>query len=134
MNIEKQLISLIHAAQVLTSTLDLDKVLKPSATDKQVSNMARNFVPVVAIIAFIVIFKGGGTLVALLLMGYSLVTQLFPTLLFSLLKNNFVTKQGAFAGIFSGVLTVAYVTISGTTMGSLFPRPALVVKTSPKEV
>jgi len=69
----------------------------------------------------IVTFKGGGTLVALLLMGYSLVTQLFPTLLFSLMKNNFVTKQGAFAGILTGVLTVAYITISGTTVGSLFP-------------
>ncbi|GKU83111.1 sodium:solute symporter [Niallia sp. NCCP-28] len=156
--------SMILMAAATLLAKNIYKVLKPSATDKQVSNMARNFVPIVAIIALIVTFKGGGTLVALLLMGYSLVTQLFPTLLFSLMKNNFVTKQGAFAGILTGVLTVAYVTISGTTIGSLFPflpqaiqdfnvgiialiinlvvlivvsfatRPVTAIKTAPKEI
>jgi len=38
-----------------------------------------------------------------------------------LLKNNFVTKQGAAAGIVVGVSTVAYTTITDTTIGSLFP-------------
>jgi SSS family solute:Na+ symporter len=61
------------------------------------------------------------TIVALLLMGYNLVTQLFPALVFSLMKKNFVTKAGAFAGIVAGVATVAAITISETSVGRLFP-------------
>ncbi|MDE5053110.1 sodium:solute symporter [Niallia taxi] len=113
--------SMILMAAATLLAKNVYKVLKPSATDKQVTNMARYLVPVVALISVFVTFKGGGTLVALLLMGYSLVTQLFPTLLFSLMKNNFVTKAGAFAGISAGVATVAFVTISGSTVGTIFP-------------
>ncbi|MFP3415818.1 sodium:solute symporter family protein, partial [Bacillus sp. SIMBA_074] len=50
-----------------------------------------------------------------------LVTQLCPSLVFILMKRNFVTKQGAAAGIIAGVSMVAYVTISNTTIGTLFP-------------
>ncbi|MDM5337510.1 sodium:solute symporter [Fictibacillus enclensis] len=97
------------------------KVIKPDLSDAQVTRTARYLVPVVALIAVFFTFKGGNTLVALLLMGYSLVTQLFPTLVFSLMKNNFVTKAGAFAGIGTGVATVTYITITGKTVGSIFP-------------
>ena len=38
--------------------------------------------------------QSGQGIVLLLLLGYSLVTQLFPALLFSLMPNNFVTKWG----------------------------------------
>lgn len=63
----------------------------------------------------------------LLLMGYSLVTQLFPALLFSLHRQPWVNKYGAFAGITAGVLTVAYVTISKVTIASVFPNwPAVI--------
>ncbi|KPD00353.1 hypothetical protein LR69_01436 [Geobacillus sp. BCO2] len=58
---------------------------------------------------------------ALLLMGYSLVTQLFPSFVLSLMKQNFVTKQGAFAGILAGVATVAYIHLSGSSVGTMFP-------------
>lgn len=54
-------------------------------------------------------------------MGYSLMTQLFPPLIFSLLKNNPVTKFGESTGIICGIATVAYITISGSTIGTLFP-------------
>lgn len=69
------------------------KVFAPKTTDEQVSKLARYLVPVVALISLYFTFKGGDTLVTLLLMGYSLVTQLFPALLFSLSKRNFVSKQ-----------------------------------------
>ncbi|MEJ8547026.1 sodium:solute symporter [Brevibacillus borstelensis] len=97
------------------------KVFSPKTTDEQISKLARYLVPVVALISLYFTFQGGDTLVTLLLMGYSLVTQLFPALLFSLSKRNFVTKQGAAAGIVTGVATVAYITISGSTIGTLFP-------------
>ncbi|WP_144549849.1 sodium:solute symporter [Bacillus sp. X1(2014)] len=104
------------------------KVFVPKASDQQVSKLAKNLVPVVAIIALYFTFKGGDTLVTLLLMGYSLVTQLFPALVFSLAKKNVVTKAGAFAGIAVGVFTVAYITISASTVGTLFPELPQFVK------
>jgi SSS family solute:Na+ symporter len=110
---------LMSAATLLAK--NIYQVLNPKITDQQVAKTARYLVPVVALIAVFFTFKGGNTLVTLLLMGYSLVTQLFPTLLFSLMKRNFVTKPGAFAGILTGVATVAYITISESTVGSLFP-------------
>jgi SSS family solute:Na+ symporter len=97
------------------------QVFAPSVNDQQVAKVAKYLVPVVALVSLYFTFQGGNTIVTLLLMGYSLVTQLFPSLLFSLTKKNFVTKQGAFAGIVFGVATVAYITITNTTIGTLFP-------------
>ncbi|MEH7348240.1 sodium:solute symporter family protein [Gottfriedia acidiceleris] len=113
--------SMILMASATLISKNIYKVFVPSATEKQVAVLAKYLVPVVALFAVYFTFNGGTTLVTLLLMGYSLVTQLFPTLVFSLMKKNFVTKQGAFAGIITGVATVTYVTISNTTIGSLFP-------------
>mgnify|MGYP001159306137 FL=1 len=97
------------------------KVFSPSATDQQVAKLAKYLVPVIALISLYFTFRGGNTIVALLLMGYSLVTQLFPSFVLSLMKNNFVTKQGAFVGIIAGVATAAYMTLSGSGIGTLFP-------------
>ncbi|WP_018131823.1 sodium:solute symporter family protein [Effusibacillus pohliae] len=130
------LVGLIGAAGLLTalvpgsmilmaaSTLlakNVYQVLVPSASDQQVAKLAKYLVPVVALISVYFTLQGGSAIVTLLLMGYSLVTQLFPALLFSLFKRRFVTKQGAFAGIMVGVATVAYITLSNTTIGTLFP-------------
>ncbi|MGF6950627.1 SSS family solute:Na+ symporter [Neobacillus sp. B4I6] len=129
-------VGLIGAAGLLTSIVpgsmimmsastllakNVYKVFVPKASDQQISKLAKNLVPAVALIALYFTFKGGDTLVTLLLMGYSLVTQLFPALVFSLAKKNVVTKAGAFAGIAVGVFTVAYITISASTVGTLFP-------------
>nr|WGD81333.1 sodium:solute symporter [Bacillus subtilis] len=97
------------------------KIIAPRTTEQQVSALAKFLVPVIALISVYFTFKGGNTIVTLLLMGYSLVTQLFPALLFSLLKHNMVTKQGAFAGIIAGVGAVTYITMTETTIGTLFP-------------
>jgi SSS family solute:Na+ symporter len=110
---------LMTAATLLAK--NVYQVFAPSINDQQVARVAKYLVPVVALVSLYFTFQGGNTIVALLLMGYSLVTQLFPSLLFSLMKNNFVTKQGAFAGIVFGVATVAYITITNTTIGILFP-------------
>lgn len=93
----------------------------PRTTEQQVSVLAKFLVPVIALISVYFTFKGGNTIVTLLLMGYSLVTQLFPALLFSLFKHHMVTKQGAFAGIITGVGAVSYITLTESTIGTLFP-------------
>ena len=68
-----------------------------------------------------VYFKGGETIGALLLMGYSIVTQLFPALVCSLFPRQVITKQGAIAGMGIGLLVVAYITLSGSTIATMFP-------------
>jgi len=65
--------------------------------------------------------QGGSTIVALLLMGYAFVTQLFPSLLASLLPRNPVTREGAFAGICVGVATVAATSLTHTSVATLLP-------------
>lgn len=104
------------------------QVFVPSATDEQVAKLAKYLVPVIALVSLYFTFRGGDTIVALLLMGYSLVTQLFPAFVLSLQKQNFVTKQGAFAGILAGVATVAYITLSDSSVGTLFPSLPQVVQ------
>jgi solute:Na+ symporter, SSS family len=104
------------------------KPFAPSATDKQIAKLAKYLVPVIALLSVYFTLNGGNTIVLLLLMGYSFVTQLFPALVFSLTKNNCITKQGAIAGIVVGELTVLYITISNATVGSLFPALPQIIK------
>ncbi len=82
---------------------------------------AKGLVPLVALVAVGFTLRGGETIVALLLMGYSFVTQLFPALLMSLLPRNPVTPAGAFAGIAAGVATVAAVSLSHSSLAKLMP-------------
>ena len=60
-------------------------------------------------------------IVALLLMGYFFVTQLFPALICSILPRNPATKEGAIAGILAGVATVVYFTLSNATIATVLP-------------
>jgi SSS family solute:Na+ symporter len=95
-------------------------VLRPQS-DEQTVQIAKILVPVVAVIGAYFAIAGSDTIVALLLMGYSFVTQLFPALICSLLARNPVTKAGAFAGIICGVGTAVYFTISAETLAKLAP-------------
>jgi solute:Na+ symporter, SSS family len=110
---------LMSAATLLAK--NVYKTFVPSATDQSIVKLAKYLVPVISLISVYFTLNGGKTLATILLMGYSLMTQLFPSLLFSLMENNFVTKYGAAAGIICGIATVTYITISQSTIGTLFP-------------
>jgi SSS family solute:Na+ symporter len=110
---------LITAATLLANSLF--RAFRPQTTDAAVSRIAKLLVPVVALVSVFFTLQGGTTIVALLLMGYSFVTQLFPTLIASLLPRNPVTREGAIAGICVGVATVAITSLTHTSMTSLFP-------------
>ncbi|MGG4495144.1 sodium:solute symporter family protein [Brevibacillus reuszeri] len=107
------------AATILSK--NVYKIWKPNTTDASLVRLTRYLVPVVAIAALYFTFNGGNTIVTLLIMGYSLVTQLFPALFFSLWKKNPVTVQGAFCGIIAGLAAVLYTTLSNASMADLFP-------------
>jgi SSS family solute:Na+ symporter len=113
--------SMILMASATLLANNILRYFRPQITDATVSRAARLLVPAVALIAVIFTLQGGTTIVALLLMGYSFVTQLFPALVASLLPHNPVTRAGAFAGICVGVVTVAVTSLTHTTMATLFP-------------
>lgn len=97
------------------------KGLFPGVSDKNVMKLAKCLVPAIALVSVYFTLNGGETMSALILMGYSLITQLFPSLLFSLKQNNMITKYGAISGIISGLAIVTYITISQSTIGTLLP-------------
>jgi SSS family solute:Na+ symporter len=113
--------SMILMAAATLLAHNLYRLVRRSADDAEISRVARLMVPVVALVAVVFTLEGGATIVALLLMGYSFVSQLFPALVCSLMHRNVVTKEGAIAGILAGVATVATVTLTQTTLEKLVP-------------
>jgi solute:Na+ symporter, SSS family len=110
---------LMTAATLLAN--NLYRLVHRSATDAHIVVVARALVPVVALVAVYFAITGGETIVALLLMGYSLVTQLFPALALSLTKARWATPASAAAGIVAGVGTVAATSLTHSTIATLFP-------------
>ncbi|WP_312117594.1 sodium:solute symporter family protein [Brevibacillus reuszeri] len=127
------LTALVPGSMILmtSATLLAKNVYKhfaPTTTDQQIMKIAKLLVPILSLISVYFTLQGGNTIVALLLMGYNMVTQLFPAFILSLLKNNFVTKQGAIVGILAGLATVGYTTLTKATIGTLFPDFPQVIK------
>ncbi len=117
---------LITAATILAQ--NVYRTVVPTATDRTVSILARALVPVMALVAVLLTLRGGQGIVTLLLMGYNFVTQLFPALVLSLGRRPLVSARAAFAGILAGVLTVAYVTLTGATVASIAPSAPQLIK------
>ena len=113
---------MLMAAATTTLARDVYPLLHRRSGDRHVALAAKIFVPVVAAVALAFAIRGGETIVALLLMGYALVTQLFPALVASLAPRSVLTAPGAFAGIVVGVAIVALTTLSGVTLAALAPR------------
>jgi SSS family solute:Na+ symporter len=113
---------LLAAATVLAQ--NVVRPLKPGLGDHAVSVIARGLVPVIALVAVLLTISGNSGIVNLLLMGYNLVTQLFPALVFSLPERGtrFVTTSGAFCGILAGELTVAGLTAAHSSVATLLPN------------
>ena len=112
-------IILVTAATLIAN--DVLRPLMPALPDDRVTLTARGLVPVIALVAVYFTLQGGQTIVALLLMGYAFVTQLFPAVVCALMAHNPMTKSGAAAGILVGVAAVAYITLTNSTFVSLLP-------------
>ncbi|WP_035566934.1 sodium:solute symporter family protein [Caballeronia sordidicola] len=121
------LTALVPGSMILTSasTLLANDVYRGAmnrqASDAFIGRLARWLVPVVALVAIWFTLQGGNTIVALLLMGYSFVTQLFPALIASLMQKKRATKQGAMGGIIAGVAVVVVTTTMHLSIGQMFP-------------
>lgn len=110
---------LMTAATILAK--NVVGALRPGTDDRATGRLARALVPVVGLVAALLTLRGGTSLVPLLLLGYSFVTQLLPALLASLPERPFATRAGAAAGILVGVTTVATVQLGGLTLARMLP-------------
>jgi SSS family solute:Na+ symporter len=129
------LVGVIGAAGLLTALVPGSMLLMTAATilaknlwgalvptdEAQVVRIARGLVPVIALVSVWITLTAGTAIVPLLLLGYSLVTQLLPALLLSLPERPWCTTAGAIAGIVAGEVTVASIQIPGLTLAKLFP-------------
>jgi SSS family solute:Na+ symporter len=95
--------------------------LRPRQDDESTARLAKFLVPVIAAIGCYFAIAGSSTIVTLLLMGLAFVTQLAPAVIFGLRERNPVTKEGVFAGIVAGDVTVAYFSLGHETIGKLLP-------------
>jgi SSS family solute:Na+ symporter len=100
----------------------------PQANDRQVARVARIALPLFALIAVFFVLRGGTTIVAIAIFASSLLTQLLPSLIFSLLPRPFGTRQAAFAGILAGGAVLAFTTLSGMGLPQLLPNAPVVIK------
>jgi SSS family solute:Na+ symporter len=113
--------SMMLMAASTTLAKDIYPLARRDAGEAETAWAAKAFVPVVAAVALYFALNGGDTIVALLLMGYALVTQLFPSLVASLASRPIFSAEGAFAGICAGVAVVAVTTITKTGLATVAP-------------
>jgi SSS family solute:Na+ symporter len=117
---------LITAGTILAQ--NVYRVAVPRVSDHAVSLVARSLVPVLTLIAVWLTLTGGQTIVVLLLMGYSLVTQLFPALMLCLGESPLVGAASVIAGIVAGEATVVFLTVTSATVATLLPNAPQMVK------
>jgi solute:Na+ symporter, SSS family len=86
-------------------------VFAPGMSDNQVASMAKVLVLVISAITLYFAIYSSSTLVNLLLLGYSGVTQFFPGVVFGLYWRR-VTMSGVFAGMIVGVAAVAFLMLN----------------------
>jgi solute:Na+ symporter, SSS family len=121
------LTALVPGSMILMTTAvllahDLYRAIDPAADDSRVAKLAKLLVPAIAVTAVFFTLEGGQTIVALPLMGYSFITQMFPALVLSLARRRWVTREGASCGIVAGVATVAVTSLRHVSIGTLFLR------------
>jgi len=81
------------------------KGIYPGASDDQAARLARFLVPVVTLLALLLTFLRPKMLVALLLLGYSGISQFFPGVFLGLFWRR-VAKAGVYAGMMAGIATL----------------------------
>ncbi|MGZ7147828.1 sodium:solute symporter family protein [Bacillus sp. BC08] len=104
------------------------QVFNPSVTEMQLGKLVKYLVPFISLVGIYLTFKGGNTLFSLALIAYNFITQLAPAFFASLMRKNFVTKQGAFAGIITGGLLVSIMDLGNISIDKLFPGFPQVIK------
>lgn len=126
-------VGLVGGAGLLTALVPGSLLLMASSTmlarfvqslrgaSTESATLAKWCVPLIAAVALWATLAGGSTVVTLLLMAYSVVTQLFPAMVGTLAERPWVTPIGAIAGICCGEVVVGWLTFTKATVASTFP-------------
>lgn len=113
--------SLIAMVAAMLLSKNLIGLARPNATDHQTVTLAKWLVPVVMLVGVYFTITGNATIVTMLLVGYSFVTQLFPVVVASVLPRPFVTTPAAFLSILVGVVVAAILTFTHASIGKWDP-------------
>lgn len=87
-------------------------ILAPNMTDQQVAKLARIMVVVLTLGALFFAIFTSMSLVALLMLGYAGVAQLFPGVMLGLFSKR-VTTAGVFAGVVTGIAIASLLMLTG---------------------
>jgi SSS family solute:Na+ symporter len=118
------LTALVPGSLILMSTATILSRLITSSTGTDARGevrIAQLMVPFVAALALFFVYRGGQTIVTLLLFAYAIVTQLFPAVLLTLLWPHRTNAMGAAAGMIAGLGVVAYTTMADVTLATILP-------------
>jgi SSS family solute:Na+ symporter len=103
--------AIILAAAGLTAS-NIYRIAKPSASDSELVTVSRLFVVFYSLLALILAIVAKGRLVALLLLGYSGITQMFPGAVLGMFWDR-VNKWNVTAGLIAGLATIIYLKFFG---------------------
>ena len=95
--------------------------LHRSAPSKRIAVVARLSVPCFTLLAVYFTLVGTQSIVSLLIVAFTLVSQLFPALFFSLLERRVVNAFGAAAGIVVGAAAASAAALTNSTIATLLP-------------
>ncbi len=103
--------AIILAAAGLTAS-NIYRIVKPSASDSELVTTSRIFVVFYSLLALGLAIAARGRLVALLLLGYSGITQMFPGAVLGMFWKR-VNKWNIGAGLVAGLATIIYLKFFG---------------------
>ncbi len=112
-------IMLISASMLISRNLYLP--LRPGSSDAHLSWVSRLATLGVTAVALWFTLGGSRSIVSLLLLGFSLVTQLGPALFAAVWRPGLSNKYGAGLGIVAGVAFVVLATLQVSSMKTIFP-------------
>jgi SSS family solute:Na+ symporter len=122
-------IMLISAVTLVTRNLYLPA--RPASTERHLSSVSRIATPLITLVAVALTLLGGQSIVSLLILGFSFVTQLAPALFAALCRRPIANKIGAIAGIVVGVAFVACTITLRISLKTLVPSaPAWIQDTN----
>ncbi|PGL69852.1 sodium:solute symporter [Bacillus sp. AFS055030] len=127
------LAALVPASLILMviSTLfvkNIYQVIAPAKSEEHITKLIKLIVPFITLIGLYFTFKGGSSLFSIAIVAYNFITQLAPPFFLSLMKKNFVTKQGAITGIIFGGVIVSIFDLGEKTFAQAFPHFPQLVK------
>jgi SSS family solute:Na+ symporter len=122
-------IMLVSVATLFTR--NIYSLIQPRADDAHLSLVAKIAALVLTIVSVEIALNGVQSIVALLIMGYGLVSQVLPALLMSFWRNNPINKYGAGAGMIAGLGTVSLLVLTDNSLATFISSPAWVADLNP---